>query len=125
SIPRSMTMCHGQLNSTDLRSRAPGSGVYRSGGGPPNCAYAATERTVASVLASATRVALIAVLLAMFEPPDRDGHYARARYDRPETSGREPTTAVACMGIAGGARRTRQGPAPAPNGAQYFAVAAD
>ena len=42
-MPRSMTMCHGQLNSTDFRSLASAAGVYSFGGGPPNCAYTATD----------------------------------------------------------------------------------
>src|SRR5690606_37233631 len=38
ACPRSIPMCHAQLNSTAFRSRAPGSGVYSAGPLPNPCA---------------------------------------------------------------------------------------
>src|SRR5688572_20744931 len=68
-MPRNMPMCHGQLNSTDFRSLLPSGGVYSSGGGPPNCAYATTDRTDASPVASAACVKVDPYLKAMVVPP--------------------------------------------------------
>jgi hypothetical protein len=62
-------MCHGQLNNTDFKSLALGSGVYSCGGEAPDCALAERDTPKASAIPVAIDNLIIPLPKVMIVPP--------------------------------------------------------